>query len=87
MFKQKKWLEVDAIEASLECGSEDSYPSRSDTTPSNSVDLPGSVVLSKLNCAIFAGNTADQVLGTTPVVTLLKLSSIFLYRTKIISWP
>ena len=40
LFKQKNWREVDAIEVSLECGSEDSYPPRSDTTTSNIVNLP-----------------------------------------------
>ena len=49
------------MEPSLGCGSEDSSLSRSDTTPSKSEDLPGSVVQPKLKCAVFAGNTADKL--------------------------
>ena len=61
LFKQNIWREVDAIEASLGCGREDSYPFCSDTTPSNGMDLPGSVVLLNVKCAVFAGNTVNKL--------------------------
>ena len=61
IFKQKIWRKVDAIEASLGCGSEDWHPSRSDTTPNHTVDLSGSVVPPKLKCAVFSGNTTDKL--------------------------
>ena len=48
LFEQKIWREVDVKEASLECDS-------------NSVDLPGSLVIPKLKCGIFASNTADKL--------------------------
>ena len=61
LFKQKFWREFDAIKASLECGSEDSYPSCSDTTPNNRMDLTGLVVLPKLKCTVFVGNTVNKL--------------------------
>ena len=61
LFKQNIWLEVNAIEASLGCRREDSYPFCSDTILSNRENLPGPVVLPNVKCAVFASYTVDKL--------------------------